>query len=129
MQLHIPNYEKSKQSQNVIRRREAPEHTIHTILHHIYIYIYIYINPLNYLPYKTTTQHNTAHHFLFCLFFNYHSSMNSIDYSYPQKFVPTTVNLDLHINIPKDTTTFEIIQQPIYKQFTNKTFQDPLNDI
>lgn len=55
--------------------------------------------------------------------------MNSIDYSYPQKFVPTTVNLDLHINIPKDTTTFEIIQQPIYKQFTNKTFQDPLNDI
>lgn len=55
--------------------------------------------------------------------------MNSIDYSYPQKFVPTTVNLDLHINILKDTTTFEIIQQPIYKQFTNKTFQDPLNDI
>lgn len=55
--------------------------------------------------------------------------MNSVDYSYPQKFVPTTVNLDLHINIPKDTTTFEIIQQPIYKQFTNKTFQDPLNDI
>ena len=55
--------------------------------------------------------------------------MNSIDYSYPQKFVPTTVNLDLHINIPKDITTFEIIQQPIYKQFTNKTFQDPLNDI
>ncbi|CAX42629.1 conserved hypothetical protein [Candida dubliniensis CD36] len=59
--------------------------------------------------------------------------MNSIDYSFPQKFVPTTVNLDLHIDIPNHTTTTTsttiTIQQPIFKQFTTKTFQDPLNDI
>ena len=40
--ITYPKLVKSKQSQNVIRRREAPEHTIQYYTAS-YIYIYIYI--------------------------------------------------------------------------------------
>ncbi|KAL6452917.1 hypothetical protein SBY92_000262 [Candida maltosa Xu316] len=51
-----------------------------------------------------------------------------MSYTFPSKFNPISTNLNLSIVVP-DQMEPEVVNEPIYKQFTSKKFKDPLMEL